>query len=128
MKGSLSLWVVEPIIENMLQCKCILDQGVQICVMWKDVWEDLGAPLNLDRVILLETVNTLVIKMVRKLLCVWLHFRSVVIAVQVQVVHHAPFKIFLGGRSLLQQLARLETLPPESSRSHSQIHTRGSGS
>ncbi|KZT00127.1 uncharacterized protein LAESUDRAFT_666838 [Laetiporus sulphureus 93-53] len=95
-KGSLPLWVVEPIIEDTLQCECILDQGAQICVMRQDVWQDLWAPLNPDGVILLETVNTSVTKTVEKLPCVHLHFRMVIIVVQVQVVQNAPFEILLG--------------------------------
>ncbi|KZT04062.1 uncharacterized protein LAESUDRAFT_658373 [Laetiporus sulphureus 93-53] len=95
-KGSLPLWVVEPIIKDTLQCECILDQGVQICVMQEDVWKDLRAPLNPDGAILLETANTSVMKTVRKLPCVQLQFSSVIIAVQVQVMHHMSFEILLG--------------------------------
>ncbi|KZT00253.1 uncharacterized protein LAESUDRAFT_666528 [Laetiporus sulphureus 93-53] len=95
MKGLLPLWVIKLMIKDMLQCECILDQGMQICVMQENVWKDLRAPFNLDEVILLETANTSVTKTVRKLPCVQLRFGSVVIAVQVQVVHHAPFKNLL---------------------------------
>ncbi|KZT05320.1 uncharacterized protein LAESUDRAFT_656391 [Laetiporus sulphureus 93-53] len=94
-KGSLLLWVMELIIEDTLQCECILDQGTQICVMHQDIWQDLRALLNPDKAIQLKTTNTVVTKTIRKLPCMHLHFGMVIITVQVQVVQHAPFKILL---------------------------------
>ncbi|KZT01260.1 uncharacterized protein LAESUDRAFT_633037, partial [Laetiporus sulphureus 93-53] len=90
------LQIIESIIEDTLQCEWILDQGAQICIMRQDIWQDLRAPLNPDGAILLETVNTSVTKIIRKLPCVCLYFGMVIITVQVQVSQHVPFKILLG--------------------------------
>ena len=37
--------------------ECILDSGSQIVAMWKEIWEKIGKPIWLDKIMIMEVAN-----------------------------------------------------------------------
>ncbi|OJA13432.1 hypothetical protein AZE42_13365 [Rhizopogon vesiculosus] len=75
---------------------CILDQGAEIIVMHKDIWQSLGIPLRSDHVMTMESANKSKDAMLGVIENLGFDFGGGEIQLQVQVIKKAPFKILLG--------------------------------
>ncbi|OJA09876.1 hypothetical protein AZE42_12331 [Rhizopogon vesiculosus] len=75
---------------------CILDQGAEIIVMRKDIWQSLGIPLQSDHVMTMESVNKSKDTTLGVIENLGFDFSGGEIQLQVQVIEKAPFEILLG--------------------------------
>ena len=56
-EDSLLLWCMDMEVTNWSPIECILDSSNQIVAMWKEIWEKIGEPIWLDKIMIMEAVN-----------------------------------------------------------------------
>jgi len=83
-------------VNNSREVLCILDQGAEIIVMRKDIWQTLGVPARSDHIMTMESANRtknatmgVVENLVFDVGC-----RELLL--QVQVVEHANYEVLIG--------------------------------
>lgn len=95
-QDSLPLRVIDALIEGKLTVECIIDPGSQIVAMRKEIWEQLGVPLQSDMIMVMEAANKTKTSTMGLLQNLRMTFGPVELMLQVQVVENAPFDILLG--------------------------------
>jgi hypothetical protein len=75
---------------------CVLDQGAEIIVMRKDVWQSLGVPLRSDHLMTMESANTNKDATLGVIENLGFDFGAGEIRLQVQVIERANFEVLLG--------------------------------
>ncbi|KAG2750989.1 hypothetical protein P692DRAFT_201710279, partial [Suillus brevipes Sb2] len=75
---------------------CVLDQGAEVVVMPKDVWQSLGVGLHSDHHLSMESVNTTHDSTLGVIENIFLDFGSGPMFFQAQVTERANFEILLG--------------------------------
>ncbi|KAJ8594385.1 hypothetical protein M405DRAFT_703794, partial [Rhizopogon salebrosus TDB-379] len=75
---------------------CILDQGAEIIVMRKDIWQNLGVPLRSNHLMTMESANTNKDATLGVIENLGFDFGAGEIRLQVQVIEHANFDVLLG--------------------------------
>ncbi|KIO04376.1 hypothetical protein M404DRAFT_26237 [Pisolithus tinctorius Marx 270] len=75
---------------------CILDSGLEIVAMPRCVWEKIGLPLRCDHLMTMTSANMSKDTTVGVLENLKLNFRDGPVMLQVQVIEHANFDMFLG--------------------------------
>ncbi|KDQ09756.1 hypothetical protein BOTBODRAFT_116731 [Botryobasidium botryosum FD-172 SS1] len=94
--ASLPLRSIDGVVEGRTVVECVLDQGVMIVVMRKDIWERSGLPLRHDMVLTMENANNSTNRTMGFLPRVRVSFGGMELLLRVQVVDNAPFEILLG--------------------------------
>ncbi|KAJ8594374.1 hypothetical protein M405DRAFT_691570, partial [Rhizopogon salebrosus TDB-379] len=69
----------------------VLDQGAEIIVMRKDIWQNLGVPLRSDHLMTMESANTNKDAMLGVIKNLGFDFGAGEIRLQVQVIERANF-------------------------------------
>ncbi|KAG2061354.1 hypothetical protein BDR06DRAFT_854018, partial [Suillus hirtellus] len=75
---------------------CILDQGMEVVVMPREVWKELGIPLRSDHSLNMESVNTSHDATLGVIENIPLDFDAGPLYFQVQVIERATFEVLLG--------------------------------
>lgn len=95
-KVTVPLRSVYPIIDNRLSPECVLDPGSMIVAMRKDIWQELGSPLDPEGRMTMQSANkqlNTTLGVVHDLPFV---FGPVTLKLHVQVLEEAPFEVLLG--------------------------------
>ncbi|KAJ8594380.1 hypothetical protein M405DRAFT_729842 [Rhizopogon salebrosus TDB-379] len=75
---------------------CVLDQGAEIIVMRKDIWQNLSVPLRSDHLMTMESANTNKDATLGVIENLGFDFGAGEIRLQVQVIERANFDVLLG--------------------------------
>jgi hypothetical protein len=94
--SSVPLREVSVLVNGSLWERALLDEGSTICVIRKDLWQDLGAHANPSNSMRMEGANSDVQTTLGEVQDVALTFGSITVYVQFQIVMKAPFRLLLG--------------------------------
>jgi hypothetical protein len=92
----LPLRVVFPRFENRVHPEYILDRGVQIIVMRKDIWEHLDLLLLTEKIMIMELANNMCNHTLGVIQNVKMTFGLIMLMLQIQVIEDALFEVLLG--------------------------------
>ena len=93
---SLPLRMIHPLFGPGVKPKCILDSGAQVFVMRKDIWEQLRAPIILNKAMVMEHANSGTTMTLGLLEEYPVQLGPITVYLQIQVVENAPFEVLLG--------------------------------
>ncbi|PPQ72997.1 hypothetical protein CVT25_007246, partial [Psilocybe cyanescens] len=74
----------------------VMDEGSQICVLRRDIWEKLGLPLRSDHIMVMESANSSKDSTLGLLQNLKVSVGGYNFFIQVQVVKEAPYKFLVG--------------------------------
>jgi hypothetical protein len=94
--SSVPLREVLVLVNGSLWERALLDEGSTICVIRKDLWQDLGAHANPSHSMRMEGANSDVQTTLGEVQDVALTFGSITVYIQFQIVMKAPFRLLLG--------------------------------
>ena len=92
----LPLRTLDMILDGTTSVTGILDSGCQVVIIYRDVWERLGAPLKHNRVMFMESANRQSNVMMGTLPRIHFMVREINLYCTVQVVQDTPFECLIG--------------------------------
>ena len=94
--SSVPLREVAILINSALWEKALLDDGSTICVIRKDLWQEIGSHANPDHAMTMEGATSDTSSTLGEVQDVALTFGAITVYVQFQIVMRAPFRMLLG--------------------------------
>ncbi|KAJ8693238.1 hypothetical protein PTI98_010477 [Pleurotus ostreatus] len=91
-----SLRIIRPIFNDRYEVECILDTGSQIIAMRRDVFDNLGLLIDIDKFITMESANLSSNQTIGLAHNVKMSLGPVDLYVQAQIVNDAPYEVLLG--------------------------------
>jgi hypothetical protein len=94
--SSVPLREVPVLINNAIWERALLDEGSTICVIRKDLWQEIGAHADPTLVMRMEGANSDVATTLGEVRDLSLTFGPITVYIQFQIVMRAPFRMLLG--------------------------------
>jgi hypothetical protein len=91
-----SLCVLDFFVNDARSVTCMLNQGSEIMAMNRDIWQDLGVALSLDKILTMELADSGRSTTAGVVENLKFSVREIDVLLQVQVVDGAPFDILMG--------------------------------